>query len=113
MVITARDPGQRNKRVSIQRNTRAADTAGQLSNSWGEVAKRWAEITPVKGGESFKQHKMIAETDHVVFLTNDSITRAITEKDRIVWNGKTLSILSVYDVDLAGVEIMLQCKELK
>lgn len=64
------------------------------------------------GGERFKGHQLQADVTHVLFLPSDTATRGITVKDRVKVKGKTLAILVAYDVELAGVEVMLQCKEI-
>lgn len=112
-MVNARDPGERNKRISIERNTRSSAGSGQATNSWNEVFKRWAKVQAVNGGESFKGHILLPEVNYVVYLPSDTDTRQITTKDRVKYSGRTLSILSAYDVEEAGVEVMLQCKEIQ
>lgn len=112
-MVSVRDPGTRNKRITIERNTRSPDGSGQLTNTWATHLTRWAEVTPVNGGEKFKQHQLLPEVNYVLFLVSDTSTRGITTKDRVKYKGRILEILSAYDVDEANFEVMLQCKEMK
>lgn len=110
-MVNIREPGLRNQRVAVERNTRPPAGDGQLGNSWGLYCKRWGSVSQVSGSESFKGHQLQADVTHIVFLPSDAETRLITVKDRLTVKGKTLNILSVYDVELSGIEVAVQCKE--
>lgn len=110
-MVNAKDPGQRNIRISIEANTPTTDGSGQVQKSWAELFKRWGKVVPVNGEESFKGHQLQAGVTHLVYLPSDSGTRAITPENRIVLRGKTIEIMAAYDVDFERVEVVLQCKE--
>ena len=86
--------GQMDQRVTIQRSTAASDGIGGLTLTWGAYRSVWAKLTsyPRKAGESMIEGRVTAT--QIVGLRIYTIPD-LTEKDRVLWNGRLLGIRSV------------------
>ena len=54
-------PGDLDRRITIQQNTPTQDGAGQPIASWADLATVWAEVVPVGGSETFQAKQTGAE----------------------------------------------------
>ena len=54
-------PGDLDRRITIQQNTPTQDGAGQPIESWADLATVWAEVVPVGGSETFQAKQTGAE----------------------------------------------------
>lgn len=81
-------------RVTVQRNTTAADGKGGQTSSWGTLATVWASVEPMRGNERQMASVMTSE---VAYRVRTRVRSDITlaPKDRIVWDSKTLEIQAV------------------
>lgn len=86
--------GSLRHRLTVQRNTTAADGKGGQTSTWGTLATVWASVEPMRGNEN----KMAgAITSEVAYRVRARLRSDITiaPKDRLVWDSKTLQIHAV------------------
>lgn len=70
--------------VRIERRASAGDAYGNKRGAFGTVATRKAAIMPRRGGESIVGERLAARVPCIVQLREDTITRAISNGDRLV-----------------------------
>ena len=54
-------PGDLDRRITIQQNTPTQDGAGNPLDAWTDLATVWAEVVPVGGSETFQAKQTGAE----------------------------------------------------
>lgn len=89
-------------RVTVQRFTSSADAVGEPIRTWFDYCSRWAYVRHVPGsrrGERFIADQFRAEADWIFQVRYDTETKAITPKDRIVYDSRTFNIQTVRNVD--------------
>jgi head-tail adaptor len=91
-------------RVTLQARS-ANTTTGVVS--WSNTSTVWAEVSTQAGGPEFKQQGGVAGLVNYFVRVRQPL--AVTPKDRLVWNGKTLNIDTVRMLNLAYLE--LNCSE--
>lgn len=81
-------------RLTIQRNTTAADGKGGQTSTWGTLATVWGSVEPMRGNE---RQMAGAMTSEVAFRVRTRLRSDLTvaPKDRLVWDSKTLEIAAV------------------
>ena len=105
------DPGELRQRIEIQRAVEGQGNAGALTQTWETVATCKAKITRRAGpGERYADNALQTGKSHLVVMYYRDCPD-LTEKDRIQWNGKTLDIKDVNDVDGRHVKLILTCLE--
>ncbi|WP_394658427.1 head-tail adaptor protein [uncultured Novosphingobium sp.] len=86
--------GKRDKRVTIQRSTSTSDCHNEQIEAWSDVDTRWTAVFYGRGDE---RRQAAAETGNqtaTFVMLADSITRAVTIKDRLSYAG---------DWDIVGI----------
>lgn len=88
--------GRLNKKVTIQAYESGADAAGQEQKDWYNWKTVWACVEPMQQSEAF-------EIDQVTSVRSCKITTryasGYTPEMRVVYNGRTLEVSGVIDVD--------------
>jgi len=103
--------GRLRHRVTIQRLTGERGAAGGVNDVWQDIGTRWASVKPLSGREWVAAAAANTEISHDVMLRCDSITRSITPRDRLSFEGRALDIQAVMEVDERGRELRVLCKE--
>lgn len=85
-----------NKKIKVERATDAIDAAGQRIKTWALHKWFWANKKERVGIESFESEQLVASKT-VTFTVRFNET--VTEKDRILFNGKYYEIKSTVPND--------------
>jgi SPP1 family predicted phage head-tail adaptor len=94
-------------RITLQRAT-TSSVVGQHVQSWSDVATYWAKVTPKSGTENPSEEGTGANVTYTVQMR---FVSGITPKDRFHFNGRTLNIESVINVDERNIELEIECVE--
>lgn len=84
--------GELDQRVQILAPTETQGTNGEITQTWGEYATRWASVSPLGGSESVLGDMMLPVSRARFVFRYDG---TITEKFRFVWNSHTYNIVSI------------------
>lgn len=85
--------GELDQRVQILSPTETqSSTSGEVTQTWGEYATRYAAVTPLGGSEPIISD-MIQPASRAKFIFRYDAN--ITEKCRLVWHAKTFAITSI------------------
>lgn len=103
------NPGELNKRITIQKPDNAQDSFGQLVENWKDVATVWASISPLVGREFFAAETVNSEVTHKVKIR---YRQGITPDMRVKFRDRYFSIQSVINFKEQSIELQLMCKEL-
>lgn len=95
-------------RVTIQRYTADVDPAWGATPGWTDITEVWADVTPTGGTEKSDNAGIQTSNTHRVSLRYRS---DLTSKDRLVYRGRKLEIVSVLDVDGAKRELLIEARE--
>jgi SPP1 family predicted phage head-tail adaptor len=87
----------KDRKIIVQRNTTSKDDHGGVVNSWSNYQTMKAEVAFLPGSEVFEGMAQSAKTK-VSFLVWWVDGKDVTEKDRIVFEGKNYSIRSIQEV---------------
>lgn len=85
-------PGELDKRVSIRRETRAADRLGGYTSALATVATVWAHVRPTSGTEGVRADRVEAKSP---FLFVIRYRGGVLESDRLTWDGIDYNIRSI------------------
>lgn len=77
---------RRQSLVSIQRATMTTDEFNEDVPGWGELRKEWARVTYGAASERREAAQTQAQQSATFDLPDNSLTRGLKAKDRIVWN---------------------------
>lgn len=94
---SAMQVGMLDERVRFERYQSGDDGYGGQSITWPEIATVWAKVQPLSGRERDMASQSESPRNYRIFVRRDSITAAITPKDRAVWRGKNMNIRFVAD----------------
>ena len=100
--------GKYTERITVERKSDATDAAG-VRTEWEFFVTRRADVDAISGRESILHRQVAGTVDYLITLRDDSDTRQITPKMRVVWDEVTLGIVSAIR---KGREIELSCKTL-
>ena len=103
--------GKLRDRVQIQTRTAKTDAAGNADNTWVDVAKAWAQVSPMSGDEAQRAGHTEATVMHQVRMRFRSDLPTRKAKDRIVFDGRVLNIVAVRNLDEGRDELVLNCVE--
>lgn len=84
--------GEMRDRIEFQRETRVEDDGGGGSMTWTVLFSRWAKVAAKSGNERDFARQTQSPADYRIVVRNDSGTRTLLEKDRILWRGHLLNI---------------------
>lgn len=101
-------PAELRHRVAIEAPSRAGDGAGGATISWTPIATVWADVA------SFKGSKLLAADqieEHEPFRVVIRYRAGMKAEMRIVWRGRRLDIVSIFDPDGERRWLVLECEE--
>lgn len=94
--------GDLNKRVTFQRATRTGDGGGGGAIVWNTLATVWAGFKPERGYERLRTGRIEAELAGVLTVRGSSVTRGVTEADRVLVDGVPYAIHAISNPDQRG-----------
>lgn len=100
--------GKLRHRVRIQVATESISQSGSVSTDWRNVESRWAEISPIAGGEQVQGEQRIASKTHQVRLRYFD---GLTTQHRLLFGTRVLEIVSINTIDEIKREMVLDCRE--
>ena len=95
-------------RVAIQAVSRIGDGQGGFTETWGEGATIWAQITPLKGYERMQAMQLAAPITHKLLIR---FRAGLTTRQRLRHGDRTFDIREVIDVDNRHAWMQLICVE--
>ena len=91
--------------VEIQFPSHTEDASGDpVLDGWTTFATVWAFVKPLSGREIVQAQQLHAETNHSISLR---FMKGINTSQRVLFNGKAYSILSVINTNEANEELIL------
>lgn len=78
------DPGNLDRRITIQAPTRSRNSLGEEVQSWSDTAEVWAEVKPLTGRELFQAQQVVEQATHQVTIRYRA---GITSDMRVVRDG--------------------------
>lgn len=88
--------GPRDQRVRIEQVSLAADDWGQpTAATWSEYKTVWARVMTTRGKEFVSNGNMDTAQRRISVITE--YTSGVTEKMRVVWDGRNYEIVGVSD----------------
>ena len=87
--------GRRSALVTLQRYTAAQDDYGEEVQSWADYGTEWAAVFYGKGDERRQAAMQQGEQAATFQMLSNSLTRAVSLKERIVLNGDSWDIKSI------------------
>ena len=103
--------GRLDKRIAFHKLVVTHDDYGDAVETWELDFNRRAEVRPLSGNEPYVNQQRLPEADYLVITRYDSETKTITPKHRIIFNGKTLEIESIINVEEDNKELRFFCLE--
>lgn len=87
--------GTMREQITIQRKSVTADRTGGRAETWATLATCWAAVRSKPSGEKMEDGRMNARTINAFTIYHDAAP-AVTEIDRILWNGEIWNIRGIY-----------------
>lgn len=113
------DIARLNTRIEIQAIRTDRDAYSELTYGYETVAKRWAEVTPVKTGETFLIDQEQQKSEYKIRIRADLFTRTMIDAMRIIlpsarYGDRVLRIIGMPTIDAKYNDIVLiNCVEFK
>jgi len=106
------DIGQLNKRLTfLALDDDAEDALGQITNGFSEVGTFWGSLYPIRGQEFYEVQKVQGRVTHKCYVRYSEALAELDSNNFLRYGGKTYSIESVQDVDLAHKFLEIYCSE--
>lgn len=106
------DIGQLNKRITfLALSDEVEDDLGQLTNGLTEIGTYWGSLYPVRGQEFYEVQKIQGRITHKCYVRYYESLSELDSNNFLRYGGKTYSIESVNDVDLAHKYLEIYCSE--
>jgi SPP1 family predicted phage head-tail adaptor len=101
--------GRLDQRITIKQKVATQDTFGGETVTWTDVCTVWAQVQPITGRE-YLQGKQLQEeqTARIRIRHRNGIVPAM----RAHLGSRVFDILDVQNIDTAGKELVLMCREL-
>lgn len=80
--------GDLTKRATFQRPHKAADADGNPIQAWPTVFTAWANLRPLRGGESVMAARMDSRSPAILTFRASSQSRQVTSEWRVVVDGR-------------------------
>ena len=104
--------GPKNKQITFQVNTPAADAGLELADDWADGQTRWASMVAGSGSEDVEAARRLEQRQSWrFFVWFDEVTSAVTSADRIKFGTRYFEIVSVAPVDAFNREIVIETVE--
>ncbi|MGF7152506.1 phage head completion protein [Novosphingobium gossypii] len=100
-----RPAGQRDKLVRIERTSAAEDDHGEQVSDWAEIGREWSRVLFGTGYERRSGAVQAGAQPATFQVLDNSLTRDLTVRDRIVWNGMAWSIVGIAPISRGEIEI--------
>lgn len=81
--------GDLTKRAQFQRPEKGRDEDGNQIIAYPVVFEAWANLRPLRGGESVMASRMQSKTPAIVTFRTSTQARAVTSEWRVVIDGRT------------------------
>jgi SPP1 family predicted phage head-tail adaptor len=106
-------PGQLNRRITVQTRSATLDAYGQQLNSWATLLTVWANIRPIGGNEKLRAMAMASQLSHTVLVRYNPAFMPPTTADawRILYGSRVFNIQAARNVDEANQWIIFDCTE--
>lgn len=104
--------GKMRFRVDLQRVTQTIDSVGQPQEVWNTIATVWAHIetvNPIGAGREFAKADALGADIQTCVIMRYVVP--ITPKDKILYNGRELEIVSVVNTDERNRILTAYCRE--
>jgi SPP1 family predicted phage head-tail adaptor len=102
--------GRLRHKCLIEQSTETPNEFGEPITTWKAFASAWMSIEPIKGNEFFSALHVQSEIDSKIVLRWSCKIENMTDKFRIVFNGKIYDIKSVINVDERNKEIHVMAR---
>lgn len=102
------NPGEFNKRLTIQVLTQSADGQGGFTDSWATYLQTWAKFEQLSQREAYYAQQMESPAQYRFTMRYRA---GVTTKHRILYGSRTLNITRVDNVNEAGVLLVLLATE--
>lgn len=101
--------GRLDQRITIKQKVATQDTFGGETATWTDVCSVWAQVQPITGRE-YLQGKQLQEeqTARIRIRHRNGIVPAM----RVHLGTRVFDIIDVQNIDTAGKELVLMCREL-
>ena len=86
--------GDLDQRVKFQRARRGRDGFSTVVLDWADLGTLWANVRETPGRETVIAGRVEASRTATIRVYASSLSRAVTEMDRVVWNGFLWNISS-------------------
>lgn len=97
------------QRVTLQSFTvTGRDAYGEETKSWADVGTYYAEVVTLSGREAVNAQQLRADASHRVRMR---WVGPILPDQQFLWDGRTLHILHVNNVDNRNREYQILCRE--
>lgn len=101
------------RRIRIEKNTTMRGTTGEAEKTWSLYVTRRASIEPLQGRELFAAQQFQTKSTHKIKIRFDRDLNLIADVNgldyQIIYNSKTYSIDSAFNVFEADKEIHFMC----
>lgn len=104
--------GKMRFRVDLQRVTQTIDSVGQPQEVWNTLATVWAHIetvNPIAAGREFTRADALGADIQTCVVMRYVVP--ITPKDKIVFKGRELEIVSIVNTDERNRILTAYCRE--
>lgn len=87
------------RRLRLERATKAQDEYGNDVPTWGELATVWCNYKPVSDGEKLAAGEVGATLSARFTIRYDSAWADLSAQDRCVFEGRTFDVFGVKEVE--------------
>ncbi|MEX0854102.1 MAG: phage head closure protein [Bauldia sp.] len=98
--------GRRDRRITIERAVETFNALNEGVKTWQGFAELWAEYRPLSVREQLQAAEVASEITASFRVLASKKARAITPKDRIVWDRKIFDIAGIQPIGREGLEIL-------
>jgi SPP1 family predicted phage head-tail adaptor len=108
MIKGAPSISQMNRLVSVQAPTETPDGVGGVDVQWAEVVQCWAKMKSLGGWEKWKRGKIDDASKELIVVRYNQY---ITQKCRVVYEGRVFNIKDIADLEERHFFLELLCEE--
>lgn len=101
------------RRVTLQRETRAADANGEMIGTWAPLAVVWAQVMPTSGREADRSagEARAAIADARMRIRWSVLVSDLSPLDRVLHDGRLHDVLAVREIGRReGIEADLRAR---
>lgn len=102
------DPGSLNQEVLLEKSSIFAGEAGELDESWSEIASLWVRIEPAGPGPRMLGEQQLPELSHRITLRHRA---DISSTMRFRKGARIFQILTLHDPDEMGRYLVARVSE--